>query len=219
MRLRTLGLSILFICGLQLAAPPARADRAAAREAYKQATRLFEVGDYKAALDAFKQAYLNHEDPAFLFNMAQCQRLLGAKQEAIRTYRLYLRKMPDSPNHAEVERIVTSLEEAVAKEKVATELPPQGVDNMTPREHTAAQRPETTAPPSSPSAAPAQAVLVAQPAGPKTPVYKKWWLWTVVGGVAVVGVAVGLGVGLGTRADFKPTFPEVGPGSALSVKP
>lgn len=28
------------------------------------------------------------------------------------------------------------------------------------------------------------------------PIYKKWWLWTAVGGVAVVALAVGLGAGL-----------------------
>lgn len=29
-----------------------------------------------------------------------------------------------------------------------------------------------------------------------TPLYKKWWLWTAVGGAIAVGVGVGLGVGL-----------------------
>jgi hypothetical protein len=29
-----------------------------------------------------------------------------------------------------------------------------------------------------------------------TPVYKRWWLWTVVG-VAVVGIGLGVGLGLG----------------------
>jgi hypothetical protein len=38
--------------------------------------------------------------------------------------------------------------------------------------------------------------LTAQPEVKKTPVYKKWWLWTIVG-VAVVGVGLGLGLGLG----------------------
>ncbi len=32
----------------------------------------------------------------------------------------------------------------------------------------------------------------------QTPVYKKWWLWTIVG-VVVAGGAVGLGVGLTQR--------------------
>jgi hypothetical protein len=32
-------------------------------------------------------------------------------------------------------------------------------------------------------------------------VYKKWWLWTIVGGAVVaVGLGVGLGVGLSSSA-------------------
>jgi len=40
----------------------------------------------------------------------------------------------------------------------------------------------------------------------KTPVYKKWWLWTIVGAVAV-GAGVGLGVGLTTQTNR--TYPGV----------
>jgi hypothetical protein len=37
------------------------------------------------------------------------------------------------------------------------------------------------------------------PAPAKVPVYKKWWLWTIVG-VAVVGGATAAGVVLGTKS-------------------
>lgn len=47
-----------------------------------------------------------------------------------------------------------------------------------------------------------------------TPVYKKWWLWTIVG-VAVVGVGVGLGVGLSQKGEPWATNPQIGPGAAL----
>jgi hypothetical protein len=36
-------------------------------------------------------------------------------------------------------------------------------------------------------------------------VYKKWWLWTTVGGVVVVGAAVGLGVALSSTDSFPRT--------------
>lgn len=44
-------------------------------------------------------------------------------------------------------------------------------------------------------------------AGSETPIYKKWWLWTIVG-VAVVGAGVGTGLGVyyGTRED-SPSMP------------
>jgi tetratricopeptide (TPR) repeat protein len=40
------------------------------------------------------------------------------------------------------------------------------------------------------------AAPITAPARPARPVYKRWWFWTTIGGVAVVGLAVGLGVGL-----------------------
>ena len=54
-------------------APSAHAeDKQKAREAYERATQDYDLGEYKEALDAFKEAYRNFEDPAFLFNIAQC---------------------------------------------------------------------------------------------------------------------------------------------------
>jgi hypothetical protein len=47
------------------------------------------------------------------------------------------------------------------------------------------------------------------------PVYKKWWLWTIVGGVAVAtGVGVGLGVALAPGPQFDAELGTVGPGAA-----
>ena len=42
-------------------------------------------------------------------------------------------------------------------------------------------------------------VLIAapKPTATKTPVYKKWWLWTIVGGTVAVGVGLGVGLALG----------------------
>ena len=58
----------------------------------------------------------------------------------------------------------------------------------------------------------------ATPTAQPEPLYKKWWLWTSVGGIALVGAGAGVGVALGTRRDaampegltagtFKPTWP------------
>ena len=47
--------------------------------------------------------------------------------------------------------------------------------------------------------------------------YKKWWLWTIVGGVVVAGVVVGVTVGvLAWRDSFNPSLGQVGP-AALTV--
>jgi tetratricopeptide (TPR) repeat protein len=84
-----------------------------AREAFHQGTLQYEVGDFKSALADFKKAYLSYEDPAFLFNIAQCQRQLGDKAEALRTYRVFLMKVPNSSQRASVEKIVAELEAAI----------------------------------------------------------------------------------------------------------
>ncbi len=51
----------------------------------------------------------------------------------------------------------------------------------------------------------------------KRPVYKKWWLWTVVGVVAA-GAAVGIGVGVTQSSSrFDAPLGTVGP-SALGTR-
>jgi hypothetical protein len=49
-------------------------DKGKARELFKDGTRLYDVGDYREALQAFKKTYLLYEEPALLINMAQCYR-------------------------------------------------------------------------------------------------------------------------------------------------
>ena len=67
--------------------------------------------------------------------------------------------------------------------------------------------PGTTTPAPEAATAPPAAATVSATAPPKkTPVYKKWWLWTIVGAVAV-GAGVGLGVGLTTQTNR--TYPGV----------
>jgi tetratricopeptide (TPR) repeat protein len=90
-------------------------DKAAARIAAREGQRLLDVGEYQAALDAFKRAYLAGEEPRLLFDIAECHRYLGNKTEAARVYQNYLRKAPDADNRAEVEALIKELGGAPAK--------------------------------------------------------------------------------------------------------
>jgi hypothetical protein len=112
------------------------------------------------------------DDPAFLFNIAQCFRQLDNKPEALRAYRSYLRNLPNAENSAEVNHLIDILSKAIAQ----TKLPPA-----------AATIPATV--PSAPAASPPAPIIAAMP--PPTartvslppdrqPVYKKWWVWTVL---------------------------------------
>jgi tetratricopeptide (TPR) repeat protein len=98
------------VCILLLLVGSARADDVqSAREEYRQGTRAFEVGSFDEAIEHFAAAYKLKDDPTILFNLAQAQRLAGRRSEALRTYRIYLSKQPNSPSRNEVLRIIDEL--------------------------------------------------------------------------------------------------------------
>lgn len=103
-------------------------NKEAAKEAYTEGKRQYDVGDYQSALAAFKKAYLNYEEPVFLFNIAQCYRALGDKPAAVRTYRAFLRNWPKAPNREQVDRIIAQLDAAIAQDASAQAAPPAGTE-------------------------------------------------------------------------------------------
>jgi tetratricopeptide (TPR) repeat protein len=160
-----------------------------ARQLFDSGRRHFDLAEYDAALADFKEAYRIKDDPVFLYNIALCHRLLGQKTEALRLFKNYLQRRPDAPNREDIERRIAALDEEIASEaraRAAAEM-----------ERMAAAQSETVS-------------LTSRPTE-KPPLYKRWWLWTAVGGVVVVGLAVGLGVGLGESAasSGRYTFPKV----------
>jgi tetratricopeptide (TPR) repeat protein len=217
MRLR---FTLLCIALLTVAvAPSARADsRDTAREEFKLGARYFEIADYPSALAHFKAAYLAFEDPAILFNIAQCERLLNHKQEALRQYRVYLQKKPDAPNRADIENIIQTLQEAINKDQRAATMPPVGVEEANKPPEQGAPPPEATKPPTTPPAAVVE-TSPPPPERPHTPIYKKWWLWAAAGAAVavVIGVGVGVGVASNSHPDFKPTGGDIGPGATSSA--
>ncbi len=111
-----------------------------------------------------------------------------------------------------MQRLITKLEEALENERQANRMPPQGVD---PRPEPVATPAPVAAPPS--AVAPTEPVAAVDSAVKPKPVYKKWWLWTIVG-VVVVGGAVGAGVGIAlSGASFKKTLPDTGPGAGMAL--
>ena len=216
MRLRW---TVLYLA-LVAMAPPAHADnRDTARDEFKTGARYFEIGGYPQALEHFKTAYLAFEDPAILFNIAQCERLLNHKQEALRSYRIYLQKRPEAPNRDQIENIIATLQEAINKDQKASSLPPTGVEGRTPAEGAPATTPTPTPPPVA-TAPPEAVVATTPPPAPRPPIYKRWWFWAAAGGVAVVALGVGIGVGVASNShpDFKPTGPDIGPGAATTAR-
>ena len=82
----------------------------AAKEYFEQARRLYDVGKYQEAIEAYQKAYLNVEDPVFLYNIAQSHRLNNQPEDAIRFYKNYLLRSPDATNRGEVEKKMEDLQ-------------------------------------------------------------------------------------------------------------
>jgi tetratricopeptide (TPR) repeat protein len=179
---------LVFVLVMVLGAASAHAeDKAKAQQAFAEGRQHFDLGEYKEALESFKLAYRNFEDPTILFNIAQCQRQLGNTEDAVAFYRKYLNKVPDARNSAEVQATIDKLNATLAAERAAKATPPQGTLG------------EVRAPDDS-SAAPTVVVSSPPPPPPpdRKPLVKKWWLWAGVGG-AVVAVALGVGLGVGLQ--------------------
>ncbi len=167
---------------------------ASAKAHYEKGTTLYDLGRYLDAAHEYEEAYAAKNDPALLFNVAQAYRLGGDNAAALRTYRSFLRRVPDPPNRADVERHIANLQQLIDQQKRTATSPP--TDTMLPG---ATQTPSGTPAPATTSApatasTPALIATTPPPAPHKTPLYKKWWLWTIVAGVAVVGVSVGVAV-------------------------
>ena len=86
-----------------------------AREHYLQGDAYYKLDKYREALQEYEQAYIIKSDPSFLYNIAQCHRLMGDKVEALKFYRRYLKDAPDAPNRAVAEKHVKDLETALSR--------------------------------------------------------------------------------------------------------
>ncbi len=195
-----------------------------AKQHFEEATKLFNLGEFDHAATEYREAYKAKPDPVFLYNIAQSYRLGNNLQQAIFFYRSYLRNAPHAPNRREVEDRIHKLETQLALTSQPPNSPatPGSVGSVPPT----TPEPEASAPPppqqkpapppavvtppattttTAPAASGADLTATAPTTSERTPVYKKWWLWTAVGGVVVVGVALGVGLGVGLHGASAPS--------------
>lgn len=150
---------------------------------YESARTLSQAGQYEAALVAYQSAYARSKALWLLVNAGRMQQKAGRPQQAAATYKRLLAE-PELQKDAETQSKAREYLRQAEQESEAQRLP------------------LVTPPPAQSAAAPAPR--------PATPVYKKWWIWTLIGG-ATAAAAVGLGVGLGTRSGTETSVPpEVG---------
>lgn len=160
-------------------------DLVGAKAAYEDGTRSFNLAEYSQALQSYKESYRLRPDPALLFNIGQCHRLLGHTDEAVSLYKSYLREAPNAKNRADVEKRIDELQ---GQRPTITEA--QGEPKSAALDLTPSKRPEGAT--TDRADEPGQVTTAA--------FYKRWWFWTAVG-----AVAAGAGVTLGVLARRDPT--------------
>jgi tetratricopeptide (TPR) repeat protein len=166
--------------------PPAASEVASAKAHFEKGQRLFSVSRYREALEEFKEGFVAKSDPVFLYNIAQCHRLLGEKGEALTFYRRFLATKPQGRIRDEVNRRVSELEaEGVASPSVTPPVPAAP----------ATAHPDPLPPAAPPSPPPAGDIALTSP-GPApaetVPLYKRWWVWAGAAAIVAAGVTTTL---------------------------
>ena len=118
--------------------------RQQAKEHYEKATRFYDVGKYGEAIAEYEQSYLLIGDAALLYNIGQAYRLWDRPEEAIRSYKNYLRQRPEASNRADVERKIEDLEKTLEERRQGGTAPPA---ETTPPSMPPAAYPPGSAPP------------------------------------------------------------------------
>jgi tetratricopeptide (TPR) repeat protein len=196
-------LALLFVA---LAPRAARADQqadiAAAQKLYDEGKRLYNVGKFDDAVVAFEKAYDLYRAPEFLFNIGQCYRNLRNFERSIFVFESYLREKPSTDKRALVEELIAEMKLEVQRQKEKQQQDEQDASALAKKQREAQlevlerqkqadlERIERDR---------QQRALTEEPAG--KPVYKKWWFWTIAGGVAVAAVG---GIVLATGGDELP---------------
>src|SRR5262249_39692180 len=101
--------------------PSSDKNKAAAGQAYREGQRQYDLNDFAKALESFKRAYTLYDEPALLYNIAQCYRQLADEEQAIRFYKSYLRRMPNPPNRDDVRHLLATLEKSYNEKRANAE--------------------------------------------------------------------------------------------------
>ena len=170
-------------------AAPAAADRARARDLYRDGTDRFRRGEVAEALEAFQEAYRLDPHPVLAYNIARAHETLGQVEEAIASFHLYLELDPRASDRGAVEQRIATLEADLDARRAL-----QRRNDELAR---AAARPRDAAPP---------------PPPPREPSAVPW----VIAGAGVLGV--GAGAVLGAVASGKRAEAEEEPVAARATE-
>ena len=189
-----------------------------ARAHSQEGDSYYKLEKYANAITEYEQAYLAKPDPSFLYNIAQCHRLMGNGAEALKFYRRFLKDAPSAPNRAIAEKHIKDLEDAAPRgtqppssTRPAPPPPPSSTapPPVAPVPVVPATEPSLAPLPSSPTTASPALSATSNPLAPTSPpvsttptvengapssqseshpIYSRWWFWAGVGAVVVGGI-------------------------------
>ena len=170
---------------------------------FQQAQEQSGMGHLGEAAHLYKTAYDVSADPVLLFNIARVLHKQGQSKEAASYYRQYLSSHSDNAEQKGKAR--EFLDQILRMDGASPPAPPvpdstaasrqadPSVKNPLGQTEGATSHPDPLG--VSPGVGLRSDVVTAS-----APIYKKWWLWTLVGGAVAAGV-IGLGVELSSRSD------------------
>jgi tetratricopeptide (TPR) repeat protein len=176
---------------------PARAEDAeAGRRYFKRGQELLKENDYRGAVRAFEAGYAAAPRVGFLLNIGNCYRKLGELSKARDHYWRFLDAAPkDHPSRPAVKDYLRAMEQIEA-DGVSVDgasptrpvLPPPPPTEPTFRSAAPVARPLAARPPEGPAGG-LTIIDIGPPAQEKPSLFKRWWFWTLVGGVVAAGAA------------------------------
>ena len=145
-----------FVLARPAAAQPTTSEDA--RELYRKGARLYNLGQFDAALAAFERAYALSGAKPLLFNIAQAHRLAGPGhcERALRAYTGYLREEPNTSNAEEVRQRIDEMKVCAEREQKSQSSSENAVAPASTR--APAARPATTQPSAAPLARPSRSL-------------------------------------------------------------
>jgi len=181
-----------------------------ATEHLVRGSRLYDGGHYDEAVVELKAGYAIDPRPEFLYALGQAERKRGDCKAAIAWYQRYIDTGPSSQRTVATLVQIDRCKQELATAAPTTPPPPRALAEPPPP---AGEPPPPSSAPPTTSEAPTSAAPTAPPlveAPPtRTPLYKRWWLWTAVAVVVAGGAGAGVAVALTQQPSFHSTLPDL----------
>lgn len=112
--------ALVAILILGVLSAPVAADKGAAKQHYQRGTMLFDLQRYGEAAVEYEKAFESWDNAALLYNIGQAYRLAGNLKKSVAAYRAFLRRVPNTPNRAEVETRIAALQQKLDEPATTT---------------------------------------------------------------------------------------------------